>query len=94
MPRKMPKNYKRGRMLMTPEQREQHNREMVEKFDIQFPVGTEVWYWSSFPFGPKRKTRIREGAYYIPSYDGPVCKVIGVPGCVSTFHITPILEGD
>ena len=94
MPRKMPKKYKRGVMRMTPEQREQHQQEMANAFDARFPVGSEVWYWSSLPFGPKRRTRIRDGATYIPSYDGPVCKVEGVPGFVSTFHITPILEGE
>lgn len=66
-----------------------HEKSMCEKFNAKFPVGTRVVYWSTLPFGPAIETRIRHGAWILASGD-PVCKVDGVAGGVSIFHIREV----
>jgi len=76
---------------MTPEQRAKHDRDVIENFDREFPVGTVVWFWTTLPMGPVKETKIR-GGVLIADSGQPVCFVKGVAGYVSIYHIFPVDE--
>lgn len=70
---------------------------MVEQFDLEFPVGAIVDYWKTLPFGPVVRTKIRHSAWIIGGSENepgnPICKVEGVGGGVSIFHIkAPVIN--
>lgn len=82
---------RKGRTQRTPEQQAAHEKQIIDAFDQQFPVGTSVWYWQSLPFGPVTETKIRYGAWFLDCGE-PVCKVEGKGGGVSIWHITAVDE--
>jgi len=84
------KRFRKKRTRRTPEQQAEHDQEIIDKFDAQYPIGKTVWFWTTLPFGPVKETKIRDSAWVIPS-DLILCKVDGVSGGVSIFHIA---EGD
>lgn len=81
----------KSRTKRTPEQQAEHNQRSIGEFDSMYPVGTTVWYWTALPFGPVRETKIKHGAWALGSGD-LVCKVEGVSGGVSIWHIQQVDE--
>lgn len=78
---------RKGRTLLTPEQQAEHDRQIVANFNAKYPVGTEVWYWETLkPGSAVLETTIRSGAFFLPSGQ-PCCRVAGVSGGVSIWHI-------
>jgi hypothetical protein len=82
---------KKGRTRLTPEQQAAHDDKILADFNARYPVDTVVWYWTTLPFGPVKETKIRCGAWFIPSGQF-VCKVDGVAGGVSIWHIREVDE--
>src|SRR5688572_733300 len=82
---------KKGRTLLSPEQSHERDAKLIADFDSSHPVGSNVWYWTSLPFGPVRETTVRRSACIMPSGE-PVCFVDGVSGCVSIWHISAVDE--
>lgn len=82
---------KKGRTLLTPEQRADQERDTIQDFNHRFPVGKKIWFWKTLPFGPVIETTIREEAYIADS-GHCVCLLQGISGYVSIWHIQPIDE--
>ena len=82
---------KRRRQLLTPQQQAAHSQRILDEFNTRFPVGTRVWFWKSFPFGPVCETHVREAAFIADSGE-PVCFVQGIHGYVSIWHVQEIDE--
>lgn len=79
------------RMLLTPEQRKEHNEKVIADFNRRSPVGTEVNYYHSIPAGPMIRTRVTHGCWFLQSGE-PVCMVEGIRGCVSIWHVFSALD--
>jgi len=88
---KTAKRVRKKRTRRTPEQQEKHTKDIIDKFNAEHPIGKVVWYWSTLPFGPVKETKIWDSAWALPS-DEIVCKVDGIAGGVSIFHITDVDE--
>lgn len=84
---------------MTPQQRADHEAQILADFNQRFPVGSIVWYWVTMPHGPVQETRIQQPFFMLPSCfpDGsnsghPVTFVKGRRGYVSGWHIHEVDE--
>ncbi len=84
-------NTPKRQMKMTPEQQAEHGAKMLAEFDRRCPVGTKVWYYTILPFGPVKETTVQKKAWLLKD-NHPVCKLRGISGGVSIFHIFAIDE--